>query len=110
MGRHGNRNSEGFDDPTACGAINRADREIDYRRFKKTMRDLHNICAMNGFVIQGRVVLQDKTNGKVWRQNVGRPKGFNGKCEQYRLRLSQEENYILKKLAEKEGLSKAEVS
>ena len=32
MGRHGNRNSEGFDDPTACGAINRADREIDYRR------------------------------------------------------------------------------
>ena len=61
------RNSEGFDDPTACGAINRADREIDYRRFKKTMRDLHNICAMNGFAIQGRVVLQDKTNGKVWR-------------------------------------------
>lgn len=47
--------------------LNRADREIDYRRFKKTMRDLHNICAMNGFVIQGRVVLQDKTNGKVWR-------------------------------------------
>lgn len=40
---------------------------------------------------------------------MGRPKGFNGKCEQYRLRLSQEENYILKKLAEKEGLSKAEV-
>lgn len=35
MGRHSNRNSEGFDDPTACGAINRADREIDYRRFKK---------------------------------------------------------------------------
>ena len=67
MGRHNNRNSEGFDDPTACEAINRADREIDYRRFKKTMRDLHNICAMNGFAIQGRVVLQDKTNGKVWR-------------------------------------------
>ena len=42
MGRHSNRNSEGFDDPTACGAINRADREIDYRRFKKTMRDLCN--------------------------------------------------------------------
>lgn len=67
MGRHANRNNEGFDDPTACGAIFRADHEIDYRRFKKTMRDLHDICAMNGFAIQGRVVLRDKTNGKVWR-------------------------------------------
>ena len=67
MGKHGNRNSEGFDDPTACGTISRADREIDYRRFKKTMRDLHDVCAMNGFVIQGRVILKDKTNGKVWR-------------------------------------------
>lgn len=41
--------------------------ECNHPAYKKTMRDLHNICAMNGFVIQGRVVLQDKTNGKVWR-------------------------------------------
>lgn len=40
---------------------------------------------------------------------MGRPKGFNSKCEQYRLRLSQEEKYILEKLAQKEGMSKAEV-
>lgn len=67
MSNYRNKNSEGFNDPTACGAIHRADHEIDYRRFKKTMHDLRDICALNGFSIQGRIVLRDKTNGKVWR-------------------------------------------
>lgn len=40
---------------------------------------------------------------------MGRLKKINSKCEQYRLRLSQEEKYILEKLAQKEGISKAEV-
>ena len=40
---------------------------------------------------------------------MGRPKGLNSRCEQYRLRLSQEEKYILEKLAQKEDMSKAEV-
>lgn len=67
MGRHVSKNSEGFEDSTAWKAISRADREIDYRRFKKTMKDLRDICAMNGFSLEGRVVLRDRTNGKVWR-------------------------------------------
>ena len=40
---------------------------------------------------------------------MGRQKKFNSRCEQYRLRLSQEEKYILEKLAQKEGISRAEV-
>ena len=40
---------------------------------------------------------------------MGRHKKFNSKCEQYRLRLSQEEKYILEKLCEREEISKAEV-
>ena len=48
-------------------AVYRADKDIAYKRFKKTMKDLRDICAMNGFALEGRVVLRDKTNGRVWR-------------------------------------------
>lgn len=67
MGKHRNKNKEGYDDPTANSAVYRADKDIAYKRFKKTMKDLRDICATNGFALEGRVVLRDKTNGRVWR-------------------------------------------
>lgn len=39
---------------------------------------------------------------------MGRPKGFNSRCESYLFRMTSEEKYILEKLCEREGLSKAE--
>ena len=40
---------------------------------------------------------------------MGRPKGFNGRSESYLFRMTLEEKYILEKLCEREGISKAEV-
>lgn len=38
----------------------------------------------------------------------GRPRKFNSRSEQYRLRLSLEERYILDELSKREGISKAD--
>ena len=67
MGNHRNKNKEGYDDTTANFSVYRADKDIAYKRFKKTMKDLRDICEINGFALEGRVVLRDKTNGRVWR-------------------------------------------
>lgn len=60
------RNSLGYSDPTAYEAINRIESE-DEDRFHKLLHTIFYICEMAGFEIEGRIVLIDKRNGRVWR-------------------------------------------
>ena len=59
------KNSEGYDDPTACKAIEHADRE--YNRYRKVIGCILRICELSGYAVEGRVVLKDKRTGKIWR-------------------------------------------
>lgn len=59
------RNSSGYSDPTAYEAIKRVDEEEN--RFHKLLHTIFYICEMAGFEIDGRIVLVDKRNGRVWR-------------------------------------------
>lgn len=62
------RNASGYMDPTAYEAIRNVDREAEAEeRFKKLLNTIFYICELAGFRIEGRIVLQDKKTGKVWR-------------------------------------------
>lgn len=62
------RNASGYVDPTAYEAIRNVEREAeDEARFKKLLNTIFYICELAGFRIEGRIVLQDKKTGKVWR-------------------------------------------
>ena len=55
------KNAEGYADPTAYEAIRNVDK--DDERFHRLLHTIFYIC----FQIEGRVVLVDKRNGRVWR-------------------------------------------
>ena len=59
------KNAEGYADPTAYEAIRNVDK--DDERFPRLLHTIFYICELAGFQIEGRVVLVDKRNGKVWR-------------------------------------------
>ena len=59
------RNAEGYPDPTAYQAMKNLDKEDD--RFHKLLFTIFNICELAGFQIEGRIVLVDKSNGRVWK-------------------------------------------
>ncbi|HHX67457.1 MAG TPA: hypothetical protein GX708_05295 [Gallicola sp.] len=59
------RNGSGCLDPTAYEAIKNIDKEVE--RFHKLLHMIFDICELSGFRIEGRIVLVDKTSGKVWR-------------------------------------------
>lgn len=56
------RNAEGYSDPTAYEALKNIEREED-ERFHR----LFYLCELAGFEIEGRIILVDKRNGRVWR-------------------------------------------
>lgn len=59
------KNASGCSDPTAYRAIKNIDREDE--NFHKLLYTIFNICELSGFRIEGRIVLVDEVNGKVWR-------------------------------------------
>lgn len=59
------KNSEGYFDPTTYEAIKNLDREEN--RYRKLRKAIFSICELAGFKIEGRIVLIDKSSGKVWR-------------------------------------------
>ena len=59
------KNGSGYSDPTAYEAIKKADK--DDERFHKLLETIFNICELSGFHMEGRLVVRDKTTGKVWR-------------------------------------------
>ena len=60
------RNSLGYSDPTAYAAINKISEEED-ERFHKLLHTLFRVCELAGYEIEGRIVLTDKRNGRIWR-------------------------------------------
>lgn len=60
-----NRNSEGYLDPTAYGAIKKVDK--DEERFHKLLYTIFYLCEIAGFQLDGRITLIDKRTGKVWK-------------------------------------------
>lgn len=59
------KNAEGYSDPTAYEAIKRLEKEDE--RFHKLLFAIFDICELAGFQVEGRIVLVDKRNGRVWR-------------------------------------------
>lgn len=59
------RNGSGYYDPTAYKAIKNVDSESD--RFYKLLDTIFSICDLAGFRVEGRITLQDKKTGRVWR-------------------------------------------
>lgn len=59
------RNTEGYSDPTVYEAIKNADKENE--RFHKLLHTIFDIVDLSGFQLEGRIVLVDKSSGKVWR-------------------------------------------
>ena len=63
------KNYEGYDDPTAYGAIINVDKQYSdsYSRFKDTLHVIKKICDISGFELESRIVLKDTKNGRVWK-------------------------------------------
>lgn len=59
------KNGSGYSDPTAYKAIKKVDN--DDERFHKLLNTIFTICELAGFRVEGRIVLQDKETGRVWR-------------------------------------------
>lgn len=59
------RNAEHYYDPTAGEALRRVSAEEE--KHNKVLRAIFAICDAAGFRVEGRIVLVDKSNGKVWR-------------------------------------------
>lgn len=59
------KNGSGYSDPTAYKAIKKVD--DDDERFHKLLNTIFTICELAGFRVEGRIVLQDKETGRVWR-------------------------------------------
>ena len=59
------KNAEGYSDPTAYEAMKNIDK--DDERFHKLLHTIFYLCELAGFQIEGRIVLVDKKNGRVWR-------------------------------------------
>ncbi len=59
------RNAEGYPDPTAYAALKNLEQEDE--RFHRLLHTIFSICELSDFEIEGRIVLVDKRNGRVWR-------------------------------------------
>lgn len=59
------KNAEGYSDLTAYEAMKNIDK--DDERFHKLLHTIFYLCELAGFQIEGRIVLVDKKNGRVWR-------------------------------------------
>lgn len=59
------KNSEGYSDPTAYQALKKI--EDEEARFHKLLYAIFDICELANFKIEGRIVLVDKSSGKIWR-------------------------------------------
>ena len=59
------RNASGYIDPTAYKAIKKVDDENE--RHRKVLETILFICELAGFRVKGRIVLEDKASGRVWR-------------------------------------------
>ena len=59
------KNASGYSDPTACKAIRKADH--DRERMMKLLDVIFTICDYAGFRVAGRIPLEDKKTGKIWR-------------------------------------------
>jgi hypothetical protein len=60
------KNSEGYSDPTAYLALRNLELEGDIR-FHRLLHTLVYICEVAGFKVKGRIVLEDKKTGRIWR-------------------------------------------
>lgn len=58
-------NAEGYSDPTAFEALRNLEREDE--RFHRLLHTLFYLCELAGFEIEGRIILVDKRNGRVWK-------------------------------------------
>lgn len=63
------KNSEGYSDPTAYNAVKNIEHEeeLTHERMSKLFRIIRYICELSGFSIEGRIVLKDKSTGRIWR-------------------------------------------
>lgn len=61
------RNGSGYFDPTAYKVLKKMEQEEEEIRFHKLLHTIFYICDLAGFRIEGRIVLEDKKTGKVWR-------------------------------------------
>lgn len=59
------RNGSGYVDPTAYEVLKKMDEEE--KRFHKLLHMIFDICDLAGFRVEGRITLEDKQTGKVWR-------------------------------------------
>lgn len=59
------KNLEGYSDSTAYEATRIPD--VEYRRFKKLLKIIFELCDVAGYRLEGRITLVDKRNGRVWK-------------------------------------------
>lgn len=59
------KNSEGYTDTVPYEVDKNMAKE--YEAVRKLVRTIRYICELAGFSIQGRIVLVNKKNGKIWR-------------------------------------------
>lgn len=67
MGNNWKKNSEGYTDPTAYGAMKNVDASTDDGRFHKLLDVIFRVCEISGFHLEERIVLKDVKTGKIWR-------------------------------------------
>ena len=58
-------NASGCKDLTAYKALKNIEREEE--RFSKLLQTIFNVCDLAGFRVEGRIVLEDKRTGRIWR-------------------------------------------
>lgn len=58
-------NAEHYPDPTPYNAIKKI--ESEHERHRKLIGCILRICELAGFEVMDRIVLLDKTTGKIWR-------------------------------------------
>lgn len=59
------KNNEGYNDPTACVAIKRA--EADDTRYRRFVGCILRMCELSGFRLEERIVVRDLRTGKVYK-------------------------------------------
>lgn len=69
MGNESRRNAEGYYDPTACEAIEEADKSTiedikDGKRMKGALQSVRGIFFEAGFDLIGRIKLRNRRTGK----------------------------------------------
>ena len=58
-------NGEGYSDPTAYAAIKNLHK--DEKRVSDLIHIIKELCDMQGFSVEERIVLRDNKTGKIWR-------------------------------------------